>query len=117
MKRKRELMEYPAELAAYLLGSKWKLLIVERLLKRAWRYSDLCDSISGISQKVLSENLKQMQELGVVSRVIYPVIPPKVEYSLTSLGRELAPIIDAMAAWGEKCRALLGENREEAAED
>lgn len=112
MKRKSELMEYPVEITAYLLGSKWKLLIVEQLKDRPRRYSDLCESLAGISQKVLSENLKQMQDHGVVSRMIYPEIPPRVEYSLTALGTELLPIIDSMAVWGEKCRKNLDSMRE-----
>ncbi|MBO4797157.1 MAG: helix-turn-helix transcriptional regulator [Candidatus Methanomethylophilaceae archaeon] len=112
MKRKSELMEYPVEITAYLLGSKWKLLIVEQLKDRPRRYSDLCESLAGISQKVLSENLKQMQDHGVVARVIYPEIPPRVEYSLTALGTELLPIIDSMAVWGEKCRKNLDSMRE-----
>ncbi len=109
MKRKSELMEYPVEITAYLLGSKWKLLIVEQLRSRPRRYSDLFESLAGISQKVLSENLKQMQDYGVVARVIFPEIPPRVEYSLTPLGEELLPIIDSMASWGGKCRIFLDD--------
>lgn len=83
-----------------LLSSKWKVLILRDLLKRVCRYSDLQRSVAGISQKMLTQSLREMEKDGIVNRKVYPVVPPKVEYSLTKLGNSMRPVIKSMESWG-----------------
>jgi DNA-binding HxlR family transcriptional regulator len=92
----------PAETAISLLGSKWKLLILRELFKGMRRFGELARSVPGISQKMLTQQLRQMEEDGLVSRKIYPEVPPRVEYSLTGIGTSLKPVLDAMHKWGAK---------------
>jgi DNA-binding HxlR family transcriptional regulator len=92
----------PAETAISLLGSKWKLLILRELFKGMRRFGELSRSVPGISQKMLTQQLRQMEEDGLVSRKIYPEVPPRVEYSLTDIGTSLKPVLDAMHKWGTK---------------
>lgn len=91
----------PVEITLKLIGSKWKLLILRNLLNdRVQRFSELARGINGISQKMLTQHLRQMESDGLVLRTVYPEVPPRVEYSLTERGRSLKPIIDAMHDWG-----------------
>jgi DNA-binding HxlR family transcriptional regulator len=91
----------PVEVTLKLIGSKWKLLILRNLLNfNVQRFSELARGINGISQKMLTQHLRQMEEDGLVLRTIYAEIPPRVEYSLTNKGKSLKPIIDAMHEWG-----------------
>ena len=83
-----------------LIGSKWKLLIMRNLLARPWRFNELQKSIDGISQKALTEALRSMEADGIVSRTVYPEVPPRVEYALTELGESMRPIIQSMEQWG-----------------
>ncbi len=83
-----------------LLSSKWKVLIIRELLNGSRRYNDLRRSVTGISQKMLSQSLKEMENDGLVHRKVYPVIPPKVEYKLTATGESLKPVIQALDDWG-----------------
>lgn len=92
----------PAEIAITLLGSKWKLLILRELFKGMRRFGELSRSVPGISQKMLTQQLRQMEEDGLVSRKIYPEVPPRVEYSLTVIAESLKPVLDAMHKWGTK---------------
>ena len=92
----------PAETAISLLGSKWKLLILRELFKGMRRFGELARSVPGISQKMLTQQLRKMEEDGLVSRKIYPEVPPRVEYSLTGIGSSLKPVLDAMHKWGTK---------------
>jgi DNA-binding HxlR family transcriptional regulator len=92
----------PAETAITLLGSKWKLLILRELFKGMRRFGELSRSVPGISQKMLTQQLRQMEEDGLVSRKIYPEVPPRVEYSLTDIAMSLKPVLDAMHKWGTK---------------
>lgn len=92
----------PAETAIAMLGSKWKLLILRELFKGMRRFGELARSVPGISQKMLTQQLRQMEEDGLVSRKIYPEVPPRVEYSLTEIGVSLKPVLDAMHKWGTK---------------
>lgn len=96
----------PVETTASLIGSKWRLLIMRDLLAGTKRFGELKRSVGSISQKVLTSNLRDMEECGLVVRRVYPEVPPRVEYSLTELGESLRPIIDAMWAWGEGYQAL-----------
>ncbi len=100
MKTKAELPECPVATTVTLIGSKWKLLIIRNLLSRPWRFNELKKDLDGISQKVLTDSLRSMEEDGLILRTVYPEVPPRVEYSLSSLGESLKPILDSMADWG-----------------
>ena len=88
--------------AVKVLGNKWKLLIVGNLLERPWRFNELRKSLFGISQKVLTTCLRSLEMDGILTRTVFPEIPPRVEYALTEAGKELKPVIDAMREFGEK---------------
>lgn len=92
----------PVEYTASLIGNKWKIIILRDLLMGTKRYNELTRSVVGISAKVLTENLRDLERDGIVKRKVYPVVPPKVEYSLTSKGLELKDVLDAMKAFGMK---------------
>ena len=91
----------PVETTLMLIGSKWKVLILRDLMPGTKRFGELRRSIGGVSQKVLTAQLRDMEACGLVDRQVYAEVPPRVEYSLTELGRSLRPILDAMWAWGE----------------
>jgi DNA-binding HxlR family transcriptional regulator len=84
------------------MGDRWKILIIRQLLTGTKRFGELKKSVEGISQKVLTQHLRQMETRGLLERKIYPQIPPRVEYTLTIAGRELKPILDKMHECGEK---------------
>lgn len=108
MKTKAELLpDCPVALTVQLIGNKWKLLIIRNLLQRPWRFNELQKSLEGISQKVLTDNLRSMEADGIITRTVYPEVPPRVEYALSELGESLRPILDAMQTWGENYRARL----------
>lgn len=90
----------PVELTLQLIGDKWKVLIIRDLLTETKRFNELMKSVSGITQKVLTSHLRAMEADGLVIRTVYPVVPPKVEYSLTETGLSLKPILDSMVVWG-----------------
>ncbi|KXB62584.1 helix-turn-helix domain-containing protein [Olsenella sp. DNF00959] len=102
--RLEDLPACPVETTAQLIGSKWRLLILRDLLGGSRRFGELRRSVGDISQKVLTTNLRDMEEHGLVVRRVYPEVPPRVEYGLTELGRSLGPVIDAMRGWGEAYR-------------
>ena len=91
----------PVETTLMLIGSKWKVLILRDLMPGMKRFGELRRSIGSVSQKVLTAQLRDMEACGLVDRRVYAEVPPRVEYSLTELGRSLRPILDAMWAWGE----------------
>jgi len=97
---KEELPECPVATTVALIGSKWKLLIIRNLLQRPWRFNELRKDLDGISQKVLTDSLRSMEEDGLITRTVYPEVPPRVEYALSGLGKSLKPILDSMVAWG-----------------
>lgn len=107
MLTKQELPECPVATTVELIGSKWKLLIIRNLLDGEQRFTQLKNGIPGISQKVLTDNLRIMEEEGIVSREVFAQVPPKVIYSLTEIGKSLLPIIDAMAEWGDNYKNNL----------
>lgn len=92
----KTLTDCPVEYTATLIGNKWKIIILRDLLTGTKRYSELTRSIVGISAKVLTENLKDLERAGIISRTVYPVVPPKVEYSLTKKCEDLKNVIEAM---------------------
>lgn len=101
IKKKEEMPSCPVATTVQLIGSKWKLLIMRNLLARPWRFNELQKSLDGISQKVLTESLRSMEEDGIVIRTVFPEVPPHVEYSLSELGESMRPIIASMEAWGK----------------
>lgn len=90
----------PVETTLLLISDKWKILIIRDLISGTKRFGELKKSVTGISQKVLTSNLRQMEANGLVNRKVYAEVPPKVEYSLTELGFSLLPVISAMEVWG-----------------
>ena len=96
----------PVETTLMLIGNKWKVLILRDLLPGTKRFGELKKSIGSVSQKVLTAQLRDMEESGLVSRKVYAEVPPRVEYSLTELGQSLKPILDSMWNWGEGYKAL-----------
>ncbi len=107
MKIKDELPICPVATAVSLIGGKWKLLIIRNLKERPWRFNELQRDIEGISQKVLTDSLRQMIDNGLVYRHDYQEMPPKVEYGLTELGKEMLPIIDALADFGNYYKSII----------
>lgn len=95
-----QLPNCPVETTLLLLSSKWSILILRDLFDGTKRFSELKRSLTGISQKVLTKNLREMEEKGLVHRKVYAEVPPRVEYSLTTIGLSLKPIIDCMNDWG-----------------
>ena len=101
MLTKEELPACPVATTVQLIGSKWKLLIIRNLRARPWRFNELRRDLTGISQKVLTDSLREMEADGIITRTVYPEVPPRVEYALSPLGETLGPVLDAMRVWGE----------------
>ena len=97
----------PVETTLSLIGDKWKVLVLRDLMPGTKRFGELKKSIGSVSQKVLTAQLRDMESNGLVTRTVYPEVPPRVEYSLTALGRSLKPILDAMWNWGENYKASV----------
>jgi DNA-binding HxlR family transcriptional regulator len=106
MKTKAEMPECPVATTVSLIGNKWKLLIIRNLLVRPWRFNELQKNLEGISQKVLTDNLRAMEKDGIIVRTAYPEVPPRVEYSLSELGESMRPILDSMTVWGNNYKRL-----------
>jgi DNA-binding HxlR family transcriptional regulator len=107
MLTKEELPECPVATTVSLIGSKWKLLIIRNLLQRPWRFNELKKNLEGISQKVLTDSLRSMEEDGLITRTVYPEVPPRVEYALSDLGQSLKPVLDSMVEWGTNYKESL----------
>lgn len=107
MKTKDELPDCPVATTVSIIGSKWKLLIMRNLLVRPWRFNELKKDLDGISQKVLSDSLRSMEEDGILTRTVYPEVPPRVEYALSELGESMRPILTAMQQWGTEYKKML----------
>ena len=104
-KAKTELPACPVETTLTLIGDKWKVLILRDLMPGTKRFGELKKSVGNVSQKVLTAQLRAMEESGLVNRKVYAEVPPRVEYSLTELGKSLKPILDSMWAWWEAYKA------------
>ena len=104
---KKELPACPVATSVSLIGGKWKLLIIRNLKSRPWRFNELQRDLDGISQKVLTESLRQMIDDGLVYRNDYHENPPKVDYGLTDLGKEMMPIIDALADFDNYYKTIV----------
>jgi len=99
---KKSLPPCPVETMLVLMGDKWKVLIVRDLLEGTKRFGELKKSVGIITQKVLTQNLRAMEENGLLTRKVYAEVPPRVEYTLTEVGKSLKPVLDTMYAWGER---------------
>ena len=102
MKRKEQ--KCPAEMTLDIIGGRWKVLILWQLFQGRARFSELSRALHGITQKMLTQQLRELEKDGIVHRQVYAQVPPKVEYSLTPLGESLRPVVDAMCEWGIKHR-------------
>lgn len=100
----KELPACPVEITLQLISSKWTVLIIRELFTGTKRFGELKNSLENIIQKVLTNNLKEMEQNGLLIRKVYPEVPPRVEYSLTETGRSLQPILDSMFDWGNNYR-------------
>ena len=98
----------PVETTLTLISDKWKVLIIRDLLPGTKRFGELKKSIGSVSPKVLTSQLRQMEESGLLTRTVYPEVPPRVEYALTELGHSLEPVLEAMRDWGEAYKAKNG---------
>lgn len=108
MKTKAELLpDCPVATTVQLIGNKWKLLIIRNLRIRPWRFNELQKNLDGISQKVLTDNLRSMEADGIITRTLYAEVPPRVEYALSELGETMRPILDAMEAWGNYYKSTV----------
>ena len=103
-----ELPACPVETTLMLIGDKWKVLILRDLMDGTKRFGELKKSIGTVSQKVLTAQLRDMEEKGLLTRKVYAEVPPRVEYTLTDTGYSLKPILDAMWAWGADYKARNG---------
>lgn len=110
MLTKEEMPACPVATTVALIGSKWKLLILRNLLARPWRFNELKRDLAGISQKVLTDSLRSMEADGIITRTVYPEVPPRVEYALSKLGESMRPVIRSMEEWG---KAYKQNNQEE----
>ena len=102
----KELPACPVEITMGLIGDKWKVLIIRDLLTGTKRFGELKKSLTGITQKVLTNNLRQMEASSLINRKVYAEVPPRVEYSLTETGLSLKPILDSMVQWGNEYREM-----------
>ena len=107
MMTKEEMPACPVATTVQLIGSKWKLLILRNLRMRPWRFNELRRDLEGVSQKVLTDSLRAMEDDGIITRTVYPEIPPKVEYALSPLGESMSPILDAMAQLGTTYQQMM----------
>lgn len=110
MLTKEEMPACPVATTVALIGSKWKLLILRNLLARPWRFNELKRDLTGISQKMLTDSLRSMEADGIITRTVYPEVPPRVEYALSELGESMRPVIRSMEEWG---KAYKQNNQEE----
>jgi DNA-binding HxlR family transcriptional regulator len=110
MLTKEELPTCPVATTVQLIGNKWKLLILRNLIANTQRFNEIRKTIPGISQKVLTENLRSMEKDGIITRKAYAEVPPRVEYSLSELGKTMRPIIKAMEIWGTGYQELVNKS-------
>ena len=109
MLTKNELPECPVATTVQLIGNKWKLLLIRNLMYNGkQRFTDFLKTVPAISKKVLTDNLRALEEDGLVEREVFAEVPPRVEYSLSALGTSLKPVLDAMMEWGTEYKCNLG---------
>ena len=108
MLTREELPECPVATTVQLIGNKWKLLIIRNLVSNGkQRFTDFVKTVPGISKKVLTDNLRALEDDGLIEREVFAEVPPRVEYSISELGKTLKPILDAMSDWGTEYKASL----------
>lgn len=105
----RELPACPVEMTLQLIGNRWKVLIIRDLLEGTKRFGELKKSVGSITQKVLTQNLREMEETGLLIRKVYAEVPPRVDYTLTELGYSLKPILDSMVQWGTSYKSAISK--------
>lgn len=103
----KKILDCPIATTINLIGNKWKLLIIRDLLASTRRFGELRKNLEGISQRVLTQNLRELENDGLIKRKVYAEVPPRVEYSLNELGRSLLPIISTMANWGNNYKKTI----------
>jgi DNA-binding HxlR family transcriptional regulator len=101
LEKPRSAKKCPAETTLEVIGGRWKVPILWHLLAGTRRFSELSRALNGVTQKMLTQQLREMEHDGIVARKVYPQVPPKVEYSLTPDGRSLKPVVEAMCKWGK----------------
>ncbi len=99
----------PVELSLHVIGGKWKMPILWRLRERAWRYNELRRDLSTVNHKMLTQQLRELERAGLITRTVYPVVPPHVEYTLTSLGETAIPCIELLRTWGSNYRRAVAD--------
>ena len=104
---KNNLPACPVETTLKIIGDKWKVLILRDLFTGTKRFNELKRSLTDVTQKMLTQQLRELENDGIIHREVYPVVPPKVEYSLTELGNTLKPVIDSMYDWGNYLKSSL----------
>lgn len=104
---KNNLPACPVEITLKIIGDKWKVLILRDLFTGTKRFNELKRSLTDVTQKMLTQQLRQLENDGIIHREVYPVVPPKVEYSLTELGKTIKPVIDSMYDWGNYLKSSL----------
>lgn len=109
MLTKDELPPCPVATTLMLIGNKWKIFIIQQLMDRPFRFSELRRAIPGISEKVLTDNLRTMEKDGLITRTVFPEVPPRTEYALSELGNTMRPIIESMATWGTGYQQIVRE--------
>ena len=109
MLTKEELPPCPVATTLMLIGNKWKIFIIQQLMARPFRFSELRRAIPGISEKLLTDNLRAMEKNGIITRTVFPEVPPRTEYALSELGDTMRPIIESMATWGTGYQQLVRE--------
>lgn len=109
MLTKEELPPCPVATTLMLIGNKWKIFIIQQLMDRPFRFSELRRAIPGISEKVLTDNLRAMEKDGIITRTVFPEVPPRTEYALSEPGSTMRPIIESMATWGTGYQQLVRE--------
>lgn len=97
----------PVATTVVLIGAKWELLIMRNLLSRPWRFNELKQNSERIIQKVLTDSLRSMEAVGIITRTVYPEVSPRVEYALSELGESMRPILNAMEVWGRSYKGKL----------
>lgn len=112
MLTREELPECPVATTVRLIGNKWKLLIIRNLVYNGkQRFTDFIKTIPAISKKVLTDNLRALEEDGLIEREVFAEVPPRVEYSLSPLGMSLKPVLDSMKQWGAEYKDSLPQNQ------
>jgi len=102
LKTEKKIYQCPFEFALDMVSGKWKSLVLYYLREETLRYGEIRKKIDGITQKMLTQTLRELEKNGLVSRKVYPVVPPKVEYTITQSGASLIPIFESLQAWGER---------------